>query len=330
MTAENEHVQTPQISVVIATYNRARMLERCLQALVCQSVHPTEFEVIVIDDGSTDDTPHLLAKVTVPYVLRIVGQENAGQATALNTGVKIALGPFCLFLDDDIIPASSMIAGHLRAQRASGGAVVMGRLDIRLVHGDDGFARVIGRWWRDHYDQLHSAGVPTTAVDCHGANLSVPVSAFSDVGGFDPDLPRGYDAELAYRLTKLGCPLVYANDALGVQEYGKRWREAFADLECEGAGGVQIYRKHPELLAQLTLGQFRKPSIGASLLRRMMLSMQLPTKPLAWMTANIPDSDLSFRLRSFICSYAYWRGAQKVLAGTPEWQRFISINGSFG
>ena len=206
----------------------------------------------------------------------------------------------------------------------------MGRLGIRLLHPDDGFARVIARWWKRHYDQLESTGVPKSALDCHGANLSIPVSAFLQVGGFDSDVTRGYDAELVYRLTKLGCRMIYADHAVGVQEYDKRWREAFADFEREGAGGAQIYRKHPELLAQLTLGQFRDPSITASALRRVLLSLHLPAELLARMTARIPDSNLSVRLRSFICSYAYWRGAQNILSGTPEWERLTSIKGGLG
>jgi glycosyltransferase involved in cell wall biosynthesis len=325
---QSDQSSHPSISVIIATFNRAPMLKRCLLQLASQDLHHSCYEVIVVNDGSTDDTGVLLAGIDVPYSLRVIAQENAGQAKALNEGVKLARSPFCLFLDDDIIPESSLIAEHIRAQTAAKGAIVMGRLGIRLVRGGDGMARAIAEWWDSHYARLEREGCPATAVDCHGANLSVPVTAFLDVGGFALDVPRGYDAELVYRLTKLGYRMIYAHRAAGIQEYGKGWREASEDFEHEGAGGLVIYKRHPELLPELTLGQFRVSSRAAYLLRRALLFLRVPTNALAYITAHLPDGRLSFRLRSFVCSYAYWRGARKVLSDAGDWQRLTATDRS--
>lgn len=80
------------MSVVIATFNRAPMLKRCLEQLACQDVNRTDYEVIVVNDGSTDV---LLAGMDAPYSLRVLAEENAGQALALNAGVKLARSPYC-------------------------------------------------------------------------------------------------------------------------------------------------------------------------------------------------------------------------------------------
>src|SRR5689334_11593830 len=93
----------PAISVVLATYNRADRLRACLDALDRQTCPLDEYEVVVVDDGSSDATPELLESYHPRYRLWPLHQTNAGQARALNRGVAAAQGRFCLLLDDDIV-----------------------------------------------------------------------------------------------------------------------------------------------------------------------------------------------------------------------------------
>jgi len=98
----------PLVSVVMCTYNRAGVVEHTLQAVLDQTGPP--FEVVVIDDGSTDATPKVLAAIDDPR-LRVVRQENAGMSSARNAGVAVAEGEWLIFLDDDDVPEP----GWLRA-----------------------------------------------------------------------------------------------------------------------------------------------------------------------------------------------------------------------
>src|SRR5947209_4843962 len=106
---------TPRLSVIIPTYNRRPILERCLGALARQTVGSEAFEVIVVDDGSSDGTLAALAEWAraLPYVLRPEAQENQGPAAARNRGLAAARAPWVLFLGDDILATPALIEQHL-------------------------------------------------------------------------------------------------------------------------------------------------------------------------------------------------------------------------
>jgi len=89
----------PMVSVIISTYNYGRYVEKAVASALGQDFPAEDFEVIVVDDGSTDDTSSMLA----PYMGRITyfARANGGQASALNAGFKIAKGDIIAFLDSD-------------------------------------------------------------------------------------------------------------------------------------------------------------------------------------------------------------------------------------
>jgi glycosyltransferase involved in cell wall biosynthesis len=88
----------PKVSVLIATYNRARMLGAAIDSVLAQSYQ--DFELIVVDDGSTDGTRELVAR-RYGSAVRYIYQENRGRSEARNTGIKAARGDFFAFLDSD-------------------------------------------------------------------------------------------------------------------------------------------------------------------------------------------------------------------------------------
>ena len=92
----------PLLSLIIPTYNRSALLAEALESLQLQEF--TDYEVIVVDDGSTDDTPITLARYLEPgspIKLRVLRQANAGQGAARNLGIAQARGEYCAFLDSD-------------------------------------------------------------------------------------------------------------------------------------------------------------------------------------------------------------------------------------
>ena len=97
------------VSVVIATYNRPDLLRRLLEDLDAQTIDPSRFEAVVVDDGSTEDTRAKLADLSTRYCHRIERKNNAGAAAARQRGVELARGKLIVFLDDDMHVAASFL-----------------------------------------------------------------------------------------------------------------------------------------------------------------------------------------------------------------------------
>ena len=106
------------ISVVIPTYNRLPILRKCLLALERQTLAPPldRYEVVVVDDGSTDDTIHWLDRhaAELPHV-RLIRQEHGGPAEGRNRGVDHAHGDVIVFIDSDLVVTDSFLISHARA-----------------------------------------------------------------------------------------------------------------------------------------------------------------------------------------------------------------------
>ena len=109
----------PEFSVVIPTYNRLEVLSEVLQALEFQQ-EPPSFEVVVVDDGSTDGTGDWLRSRTFRDAAAVLVQDNHGPAAARNTGVAAASGRWVAFLGDDTVPSPGWLAAHREAHRRRG------------------------------------------------------------------------------------------------------------------------------------------------------------------------------------------------------------------
>src|SRR5687768_12219286 len=124
---------TIDVSVVIATYNRQDLLRRLFEQLDAQTIDPSRYEAIAVDDGSKDDTRAVLADVKTRYAHRIERQQNSGPAVARQRGVDLARGKIVVFLDDDMQVKPTFLEAHLRqhgddTNEANERKVVLGRL----------------------------------------------------------------------------------------------------------------------------------------------------------------------------------------------------------
>jgi glycosyltransferase involved in cell wall biosynthesis len=245
----------PTISVVIATRNRAERLSRLLDALRAQTLGREAFEVIVVDDGSRDETPALLEREADrdELALRTVTQDaSRGPAGARNAGWRAASGSFIAFTDDDCMAHPCW----LEALRAAANS----RLDV-FVQGRTDPAP----------DELSAMGVfsRTIQVDELGpffqtCNVGYPRSLLEELGGFDERTfarhPGGEDTDLAWRAIARGAEPVFAPDARVFHAVNYLGPTGGLRLALRWSDTMALFARHVGLRSQLHRGMFWKRS----------------------------------------------------------------------
>jgi len=239
-------------SVVIPTYNRRPILEKCLQALERQRWDAPQisgFEVVVVDDGSTDGTVDWLQSEALgfPHV-RLLQQDHQGPAEARNRGVKAAKGDTIVFIDSDLVVLDGFLEAHANTLRqrelefdktgkAPAPIFTYGRV-INTCNFDDPISE------------------PYKITDFSAAyfatgNVAIARVWLEKAGLFDTQfkLYGWEDLELGVRLKQLGLKLIKCPEAVGYH-----WHPPFAlsqmpnliDKEIQrGRMGVLFYQKHP-------------------------------------------------------------------------------------
>jgi glycosyltransferase involved in cell wall biosynthesis len=204
---------TLEVSALLTTYNRAHLLPRVLEGLSQQSLDASRFEILAIDDGSSDTTPEILATWQKRLPLRVIRQNHAGLAVAKNLGVFAARSPILVFLDDDDVPEPHLLKAHLAAH---------------LAHPDPATA-VLGHTTLAPEIAIHPVMRHVTEVGCQlfsygwmqsgqvldhttfwGGRSSCKRSLLVRHGVFHPEFRFGCeDIELAWRLKTHGLRVVY-------------------------------------------------------------------------------------------------------------------------
>lgn len=202
------------VSVIIPTYNGKHKIGNVLAALALQTT--TDFEVIVVIDGSTDGTADMLqALPRQPFELRIVEQPNGGRAQVRNRGAAAAAGDLLIFFDDDMRPAAGTVQMHKDHHAAFPGSILTGGA-IDEVTGDmPDFMRfkamLARKWARDFGDP--QTPLTQDTVFLAAANCSMSKATFSALGGFDERLTDAEDYDLGVRAQKAHIDL-YTNPAV--------------------------------------------------------------------------------------------------------------------
>lgn len=234
------------VSVVIPTYNRRPILEKCLLALEQQQACPLidRYEVVVVDDGSTDGTPDWLRQnaTRFPHV-RLIEQSHGGPAEGRNRGVDHAQGDVIVFIDSDLVVTPSFLACHAKA------------LERHWITAGDRLAFTYGAVVNtanfDHpTTERHKLRDLSWAYFATG-NVAIDRTVLEESGLFDTGF-RLYgweDLELGERLRRMGVRLIKCPEAVGYH-----WHPALSldqiprliEVEGERARmGLVFYRKHP-------------------------------------------------------------------------------------
>jgi len=202
-----------KLSVIIPTYNRAEILLKTLRAFESQSLDRKDFEILILNDGSPDNTSQVVKDFASGSQLniRLFDHDNQGVAKNRNRGIKEAKADIVLFMNDDMMPASSdVLEKHLH--NVSKDVACLGRIDW---HPE--LKRTEVMEYLSPSGPLFNFSLIRDFNDCGGAyffatNLSMHKRWF-DLEMFDENHPIGHeDIELGYRLSKSGLKIRYYPD----------------------------------------------------------------------------------------------------------------------
>ncbi|MCX6090169.1 MAG: glycosyltransferase [Candidatus Atribacteria bacterium] len=235
-------------SIIIPSYNRREILEKCLQSLFAQDYDRDQYEIIVVDDGSNDGTGSMVQTINSPCSLVYLrNDERSGAARTRNRGIQSARGKYIIFVDSDIVVVPQFITEHIRFHLLFPRAFVLGNL-INVTSFDE-----IGQEKRKFIRDLSMSTFAT-------GNASVRREHLLQAGGFDESfLPYGWeDIELGYRLKRLGLKRKKNPHAFGYH-YNPTQVDtvSFDDLKekefMRGQGAAILYSKYPSLSVKLSV-----------------------------------------------------------------------------
>jgi glycosyltransferase involved in cell wall biosynthesis len=244
-----------EASIVIATRNRAALLRGCLARLAGQTA-AGRFEVIVVDNASTDETAAMVAEAADGgLAVRRTFVAEPNRAKARNAGIAAATGQTIIFCDDDTLAPAGYVAAHLEARSSNSRAVVSG--PIINVEDDSRLARPGAR----HYSR---------AFLCT-CNAGVSRADLEAVGGFDEryDLYGWEDTDLGIRLRAAGAARIWSWDAYlyhvkppDLVTLDKR----IALAKEKGMMAARFVRKSPTLPVKLATGAYAANFVRAAIL----------------------------------------------------------------
>jgi glycosyltransferase involved in cell wall biosynthesis len=253
---------TPRCSVILPTFNRVQTLPRAVASVLAQDM--PEFELIIVDDASSDGTGDWLAALGDPRIRVARLQKNGGPSAARNAGIAMAAGPVLAFLDSDDIYRPNRLSLPLR--------VFADEPDVVCTLSSSRKQGRNGEWDTVHLPDVKLAsGAFEWAMICdlvgvESTSITVRSSAARAVGGFCADLWRTEDREFLIRLARLGAarvlPDVLFEKAMSVDGISDEWVAAGRHL-CD------YVRQRPEYLGKYRpLGHYLATKILVANIRR--------------------------------------------------------------
>lgn len=242
----------PRFSVVIPTYRRRERVVRHVDALANQTW--TDFEAIVVDDGSDDGSADALRDLKTPFPLTVIEQENQGAAQARNVGARASSGEILLFLDDDMEADPALLAAHERSHR-EGADLVVGDMPLHPDSPPGLLSWGVGFWAQGRRERLTAPGAEPGLDDLLTGQMSISRESFDRLGGFDTSFTReglfgGEDIDFGYRVVKAGLRVAFNPDAISCQYYDVDPAAYLRRSRESGRSEEELVLKHPEQAAR--------------------------------------------------------------------------------
>lgn len=231
----------PEISVIIPTYNAEKTILQTLRALEGQT--RKDFEVVVVDDGSTDMSARLVTQFNEQNSLpvRLIHQENSGPAKARNTGAEQAEGQMLIFLDSDCLPSENWVEEmtHLLGKDVTG--CYCGN---RVRNSESITARYVDYEMTKRHEGM--VGRDIDAISTYSASFLK--ETFTRCGGFDTTYREasGEDTDLTFSMVKAGYRLKFIDSTFVYQYHPDSWRQYFYRQFKRGYWSVRLYLKNKD------------------------------------------------------------------------------------
>ncbi len=228
---------SPRISVVICTYNGSATLRDCLEGAL--TLHYPNYEVIVVSDGSTDESPRIAGEYEG---VRVIETPQRGLSAARNTGLEAASGEIVAYIDDDAIPDPDWLT-HVAAAFAGGPYAAVGGPNV-LPDGSGAVAQCVA----------NAPGGPThvlvsdrEAEHVPGCNMAIRKADLEQLGGFDPQFrTAGDDVDICWRLLDSGRRIAFSPGAVVWHHRRRSIRGYLRQQRGYGRAEALLERKHPE------------------------------------------------------------------------------------
>ena len=255
----------PTVSVIIPTYNRKESLLRALDSLAQQTIPVERLEVIVVDDGSTDET-QTLTNQQFPFPVRYLQQKNQGATAARNFGAMTSRSEILVFIDDDITISPQTLEALAAAFRRRDKILAMGTINKRSSVNGSVYTPVVLTMTDHALIAQDDAELPF--VDCNSELLACKRTDFFDIGMFqDPTGGQGWpnwdDVDFGYRAHRKGFRLLGTSQAVA-----EHWDYSISNrvAACQrfyraGRSAVWLFKTHPELQTLIPMLTDKTPPI---------------------------------------------------------------------
>ena len=281
---------TPKVSVIVPVYETWHLIPSLVECLQRQTIRPDQFEVILVDNGSSS-----LNLNSVPSDYRLLRCEKPGSYSARNKGAAESRAGIFAFTDSDCLPEPGWLRNLVRD--ISDSELRAGAVEIITSGSKPSLI--------EHYDQIK--GIPQALYVSRGyaatANLAIPAELFRSLGGFDESRYSGGDADFCRRALRFGARLTYVADAVVNHPARTSWSEVVSKARRVKGGQIK----------------------NGSLLRRLLWLFRTLLPPVIEWTRIISckKASVSNRVRALVVETILWllhlgETARLLLGGSPE------------
>ena len=317
----------PTTSVIIPTYNRKDSLYETLVSLAQQTWPADHFEVIIVDDGSTDGTRRIVEK-TFPFTLRYFWQPNQGDAAARNLGVQRSQADILVFLDDDILVEPNYLTSLIQAHGECQNRIVVGTAYLWLETEINPLSQA-SRLPRPLNNTPET--VKLTFAEVCSNNMSLKREAYIRIGMMQGLDFRGSsiwcDVDFAYRAYQQDFEFCRSSRAIcWHRDYVARNLESQKSRMRKTAyRAVALFQKYPDLLPHLPMFYDKTPIIwrqdSPRLIARKLVRYLVSSRPALWSMEQVasalekcnPSLKLLRSLRRWIIGAHIFQGYRKAL-----------------
>jgi cellulose synthase/poly-beta-1,6-N-acetylglucosamine synthase-like glycosyltransferase len=236
----------PHVSVIVPVYNARSTIEECISSLLALAFPRENFEILLVDNASTDETSEILARYSGN--VRVLYEGKRGAGAARNKGLFNARGEVVAFTDADCVVDKDWLEKIVSPLNEDAVGIVGGRiLSRRPCNKIDAFGEQI----HDHHMAINVYKPPYVTT----ANWSSRLTVLKEAGFFDESLLKGQDTDLAWRIVQSGYRLLFAPEAVVYHRNQNTLLGLFKEGHAHGYYSIRIIQKHREFLREYRCSQ---------------------------------------------------------------------------